>query len=292
MNTATLKYFTLSEKLSILSGTFVRKVFGPHSAALKLLDNKALIEQVLSNGGTVSMFNNGLTLTEKNNNNNQPLSIHLRNTGADEIIYRDIIQRGGGDYSMVPKLASRLNINIETIIDAGANIGTATAYFKSVFPNAKVVCIEPEPGNYQMLKNNIQVNGFDKDVQLCQAAFWINNDELNIGIGIRGTLSKELSFGIVATKEESIQVNGITFKDCMLRLNTNKVNLVKIDVEGAEAALLDDEEGFKYMVEHTDLLAIEIHDEAVDVFKFYDRLESLGMRHMHTGETTYCWIPK
>lgn len=289
MRFATLKYFSLAERTRIVSGIMVRKFFGPDIHTVKLLDNKALIEQVVQNGGMAAINHGGFTLSEQVGRHNKTLTFQLRSSGADEIIYRDIIQRNGGDYGLIPELAERLGIEINTIIDAGANIGTATAYLKSEFPEAKVICIEPEPGNFEALSRNIHLNKFEDDVQLCQNAFWTNNDELNIGIGIRGTLSKELSFGVVEQSEETVQVKGLTFKDCLSKLGTATADLVKIDIEGAEAALFNDEEGFKYMVEHSKLLAIELHDEAVDLFKFYAQIEALGMRHMHKGETTYCW---
>ena len=102
-------------------------------------------------------------------------------------------------------------------------------------------------------------------------------------------LVKELSFGVVEQSEETIKVKGITFRDCMKRLGTETVGLVKIDIEGAEAALINDKDGFKYIVEHSGILAIELHDEAVDLFEFYQLLDELGIAHMHKGETTFCW---
>src|ERR1700687_1707281 len=44
---------------------------------------------------------------------------------------------------------------VQTIIDAGAHIGAATAYFKQRWPDAQVVAIEPEQGNYDMLFRNV-----------------------------------------------------------------------------------------------------------------------------------------
>jgi FkbM family methyltransferase len=46
------------------------------------------------------------------------------------------------------------------IIDAGAHIGCATIWFKHQFPTARIVAIEPEPGNFAMLsKNTMGVEG-------------------------------------------------------------------------------------------------------------------------------------
>jgi tRNA G46 methylase TrmB len=41
----------------------------------------------------------------------------------------------------------------KTIVDAGANIGLASLYFASKFPNSNIVAIEPEESNFELLKN-------------------------------------------------------------------------------------------------------------------------------------------
>ncbi len=40
------------------------------------------------------------------------------------------------------------------IVDAGANIGTASVWFKQQYPEAAVVAIEPDPGNAAVLRMN------------------------------------------------------------------------------------------------------------------------------------------
>src|SRR5205809_677357 len=52
--------------------------------------------------------------------------------------YNEILERGG----------------IPVIVDAGANIGAATILFHSQFPEAHIVAIEPEPGNFAILSKN------------------------------------------------------------------------------------------------------------------------------------------
>ena len=42
------------------------------------------------------------------------------------------------------------------IVDAGANIGAASVYFAVTFPNARIVAIEPEASNFDVLKRNVQ----------------------------------------------------------------------------------------------------------------------------------------
>ena len=51
----------------------------------------------------------------------------------------------------------KLQINHpKLIIDAGANVGISTFYFKTLFPNAAIICIEPEEDNFILLKKNLK----------------------------------------------------------------------------------------------------------------------------------------
>jgi len=55
------------------------------------------------------------------------------------------------------------------IIDAGANIGISALYFAQRFPDAKIYAIEPEEGNFELLKKNC--NG-RPNIILKKAALW------------------------------------------------------------------------------------------------------------------------
>src|SRR5688500_2363157 len=48
-----------------------------------------------------------------------------------------------------------------TIMDAGANIGLAAAYFNSAYPGAHIICFEPNPEAFEFLKENMQTNGIN-----------------------------------------------------------------------------------------------------------------------------------
>ncbi len=56
-----------------------------------------------------------------------------------------------------------------TIVDGGGCIGMATVYFKSVYPNARIVCFEPDPEVFEILQRNVEVNRLD-DVRLVRGA--------------------------------------------------------------------------------------------------------------------------
>ena len=44
----------------------------------------------------------------------------------------------------------------KTILDAGANIGTASRFFSNQFPKAEIIAIEPDSENYEILIKNTE----------------------------------------------------------------------------------------------------------------------------------------
>jgi hypothetical protein len=75
---------------------------------------------------------------------------------ADSFIFWEFIS--GGFYKP-PAFA-------ESIVDCGANIGFFAVHAGLLFPNAKMVCYEPDEANYQMLKRNLQMNRIQADCRM------------------------------------------------------------------------------------------------------------------------------
>jgi len=55
------------------------------------------------------------------------------------------------------------NTNKPIIVDCGANIGTSTLYFKTLFPKSTILAFEANPVTFQMLEKNVRANDL-KDV--------------------------------------------------------------------------------------------------------------------------------
>lgn len=126
------------------------------------------------------------------------------------------------------------------IIDLGAHIGLATIYFKSLYPNAKIIAVEPNPESFRLLKKNIETVGFN-DVEMINAAvgskkgvrdFYIDSTEKhwNSTAGFypgtwKGTY-----------QSEKIEVEVVTLSQII----SEPVSLLKVDIEGAELKVLEE----------------------------------------------------
>lgn len=121
------------------------------------------------------------------------------------------------------------------IIDCGAHIGLATLYFKQRYPNCRVIALEADPAICDVLRFNLASFGAS-DVEVHQRAVWIHDQ------GVLFETSSD-DAGMVKGANPSVQ-SGPTAPVPSLRLKTileqMEVELVKLDVEGAEFSIIPD----------------------------------------------------
>jgi len=122
------------------------------------------------------------------------------------------------------------------IFDGGANIGLAVLYFKKLFPAAHIVAFEPNPEAFRLLARNVAVNHL-RDVHLHQVALAAATGNLPFYYGADGA-SLTGSLQAHAAGVHTVQVPARHLADYLPA--TVPVDLLKLDVEGAEAAILTD----------------------------------------------------
>ena len=118
-----------------------------------------------------------------------------------------------------------------TIIDGGANIGAATIWWRSRWPKAQVIAIEPDPQIFEVLRHNTR---FLRGVELRQCAlaggeparFWTE-----------GTDAGRLEPGRPDDRS-LVQVSTMPLSDVLRTLR--RVDLLKLDIEGAETEVLEE----------------------------------------------------
>jgi len=132
------------------------------------------------------------------------------------------------------------------IIDCGANIGLSVIYMKRLFPNARIIAFEPDEKNFQLLKRNIKAFGYG-DVEARQEAVWIENTILQFAG--EGSMSSHID---TKSSLNSIAVKAIRLRDFL----DKPVDFLKIDIEGAEYAVMNDIASQLHFVRH---LFLEYH---------------------------------
>jgi FkbM family methyltransferase len=142
----------------------------------------------------------------------------------------------------------------EVIIDAGANIGLTSIFFANEYPNARIIAIEPEESNFEMLRKNTAPY---RNVEIINAALWGENCELDIFDPQEGhsafRTKSESPTGIAGPKK----VRGVTVDRLMQELGIEFVDLLKIDIEGAELEVFADPVRW---IDRVGTIAIELHE--------------------------------
>ena len=143
------------------------------------------------------------------------------------------------------------------ILDCGAHIGLATIYFRSMFPFARITAIEPQAQNIEYLQKNLETNRMT-DVEVVQKALWsstgmrplhIDEDQEN-----HWSSTSSLNQGAWTGKQPTTSVSVETIP--LSTYLTEPIDILKIDVEGAETEVLRECRNQLNMVNH---LFVEFH---------------------------------
>lgn len=151
--------------------------------------------------------------------------------------------------------------NGDVIIDVGANVGIFTVKARKEAGDSGLVCsIEPSSQNIELLKKNIALHNLLSRVKIVPKAvgssqgkskFLITPISGQHGFGNDGNLGEK-------QKVKEIEVDVDTLDIILQELNVQKIDLLKIDVEGAELEVL---RGAEETLKITRNVAMELHYE-------------------------------
>ena len=137
----------------------------------------------------------------------------------------------GVDY---PLAKARITVDSPTIIDIGSNCGAAAVYFKSHHPGARVICYEPCAATHELLLTNVgPIDGIETN----PFGIWDREGTFRLHYGPeRRTGSFTLSQWGKDFGGEDIVTKKLS--DELKRLKLPSVDLLKVDAETAEPAIL------------------------------------------------------
>jgi FkbM family methyltransferase len=170
--------------------------------------------------------------------------IWLRIKTTDPMAYSSILL--GKEYDFDLPFSPR------TILDAGANIGMASIYYSQRYPLAKIIAVEPEASNFAVLLKNVAPY---PNITPIQAALW-NRDGF---ISLRSPDPSTGAFGewgFITDDGNGSKVRAVTIPTLMAENKLDSIDLLKIDIEGAEREVFSD----CGWLDHVKSLAIETHD--------------------------------
>ena len=140
------------------------------------------------------------------------------------------------------------------IIDCGAYIADTVFMFKSCTLNPVIVAVEPSSTNFQVLRKNIEING------------WENVIPLNVAVGAEEGCVDLLGEGRADAKsKKGLGIRLTTIAKIVEEMRLNRVDIIKMDIEGFE---LDALAGAKDILRRfKPLLLISIYHRGEDIFE-------------------------
>jgi|GEM_PF-573175 len=133
------------------------------------------------------------------------------------------------------------------IIDCGAHIGLASLFFETNYPNATILAYEADPAIGKILEFNVNSFGMD-NVEVHKKAIWTHDD----GVNFHNSLDDSGYIGEV-NESSNLKVPTVRLRTF---LGSNCVDLLKLDIEGAEYNVISDCNG---VLSNAENIIIESH---------------------------------
>jgi FkbM family methyltransferase len=173
----------------------------------------------------------------------------------------------------------------DTVVDVGAHIGLYTIIAaKRVGPTGKVIAIEPDPENCNLLKRNVELNNLT-NVIISECAAFSSNTKLKLYSPgkERGFTKLSTVMSARALTETFLDVDANTLDHLMVMQGIMQANWIKIDVEGAELEVLKGatttlsvSDDIRLLIEVHNIKDVDLHTNIVDflqAYNFYSEFE-------------------
>ncbi len=194
----------------------------------------------------------------------QGLNIHYRFNRGDVQSVREVILE---DCYQLP-----FPFKPKSVLDLGSNIGLTSLWFWKHYGVEKVVAIEAEPANAEMVRLNFLSNAITGKVLSVAVgassgwAFFSCQRASNIGMLVMDTTRSDID-------GDRIEVPVVTIRSLLEQFEGHAVDLIKMDIEGAEHAIFGGEIEW---LNRVGALIIEVHPEHGDVGMLIDSIKRAG----------------
>lgn len=140
------------------------------------------------------------------------------------------------------------------IMDCGANIGFFALYLSSFSKGLNIHCFEPSSNTQKRLRNNIDSNSLSQQIKV--HPFAVLNKKGTIPL-VQTAFAGDASSFLTSDKAENVPC--VPLAEAVSMCNTKTIDLLKMDVEGAEIEILVDADDSLF--KNIKRIALEYHEE-------------------------------
>lgn len=199
--------------------------------------------------------------------------VSIRTGTSDMQVFHDIFI--WGEYGFLKPVADNT-----TVLDIGANVGYSSTYFAGIYPKCEAVAVELMHSNFEQLSRNTAFLG--NRIRTVEAAVWSHNDGVSIA---DDTFRDGDAWSHHASEAEAGKslVPSITMLNLMQQHAMPRVNICKIDIEGAEYELFAPDN--RRWVNQCDVILLEIHEDLA-TFDIVAAMQADGFHSFTAHELT------
>jgi len=201
-----------------------------------------------------------------------PIELRMQSSSDPDVFSQIFLRR---EYDFIQGLGA-----LRTVVDLGANIGLASAVFLSRWEHALVLAVEPDPSSYGLLCRNLAPYG-DR-VQCLHGAAWASSGELELSHSFGD--GREWATAVHERTGGGERVRAFGMGELLERVRGERIDLLKIDIEGSERALFRADTSW---LEHVRHLCIELHGEECEQ-AFRAGMRGFVWEEARHGEYTVC----
>ena len=159
--------------------------------------------------------------------------MYVRNIfGPDFVVVHEMFFRD--DYG-VREL--HLNVSEPVIVDAGGNIGVLSLLALATYPNARILCYEPEASNLDIIRKNVRLNAAEKHITCFKEAI-DNTTGMKTFYLSQAEYAHSLEKSADSRHAGEISVATTTIERIMQDNHIKRLDLLKLDIEGTEYSVL------------------------------------------------------
>lgn len=193
-------------------------------------------------------------------------SLHFQGRKEDWVAIREVLVED--EYACVEKLFDPEDS--PRVLDIGANIGCFALRVFLHCPNAQVVSVEAAADTFEVLRANQRVNP-QRKWEAMNFGVWRDDGPLTLmrrGISVGHRVIEGVGTDVV---------QGISLQTLIGRLGWEQIDLIKMDIEGGEEAVIPAAISVLRLVR---FLIIEVHNDRIDSEPVVKALHSVF---------SYCW---